>query len=88
MRSVLQKRALSAAPGEALPSFVAVMEELVAKRGVKGLYSGFASKACHLGAGGALMAALLPAFTSALAWLHTVKLSSSFVKEAPADQEL
>lgn len=73
VRSVVQKK-LFTEPGRVaygislggVREHVAVAMEIVAARGVaKGLYAGFAFKAMHLGGSGALMAGLIPVFSSA-----------------------
>jgi len=74
VRSVVQKK-LFQEPGRTAKGIspagvlehIAVAQEIVAARGVfKGLYAGFGFKAMHLGGSGALMAALIPVFSSAM----------------------
>ena len=61
IRTAVQKRMLSSAPG--VTSFLGVGKEIVIARGAGGLYAGFKYKALHLGGGGALMAFFIPFFT-------------------------
>ena len=67
VRTVLQKKVLSGAAGSAEATLLSVGRDIVAARGVGGLWSGIVFKACHLGGGGALMALLVPFFKKALA---------------------
>ncbi|KAJ1460883.1 mitochondrial carrier domain-containing protein [Pelagophyceae sp. CCMP2097] len=79
VRSVSQKAALqawvfspggAAAPKAALPYIgpsLGALRSVVGARGVRGLWAGAGFKALHLGAGGALMAAMQPACATAWA---------------------
>lgn len=62
VRSLIQKRVFSGLPGDV--TLLGVIKEIYTARGVQGLYAGFKFKAIHLGTGGALMALLLPFFTT------------------------
>uniref|UniRef100_A0A7S2SVM0 Mitochondrial carrier protein n=1 Tax=Rhizochromulina marina TaxID=1034831 RepID=A0A7S2SVM0_9STRA len=76
-RSIVQKKAIQSialangGPGTlngptGLSAIVGAGSEIVAKRGLGGLYAGFAFKSMHLGGSGALMNFLLPVFRKAL----------------------
>jgi len=75
-RSIVQKKAIQAiALGSSsgglsgptgLSAILGAGSEIVAKRGVGGLYAGFAFKSMHLGGSGALMNFLLPVFRNIL----------------------
>jgi len=65
LRTVLQKQVLSGAAGSAEASLLSVGRDIVARRGVGGLWAGISFKALHLGGGGALMAFLIPFFKQA-----------------------
>jgi hypothetical protein len=70
IRSTLQKRALSGlikGQNHKLGvSLLGVGQDIVSSKGISGLYTGFAFKACHLGGGGALMAFFIPFFKQLL----------------------
>jgi solute carrier family 25 2-oxodicarboxylate transporter 21 len=71
VRSVVQKKlfqdatrkAYGVSPGGVM-EHIAVAREIVAARGIAGLYAGFGFKAMHLGGSGSLMAALVPIFSN------------------------
>lgn len=74
IRSTIQKRVLSkimnpsaAVSSELATTFFGVGQEIVASKGIAGLYAGFQFKAFHLGGGGALMAVMIPFFTKLFA---------------------
>lgn len=64
-RTILQKRLLGGggAAVTGATTLLGVGKEIVAARGIGGLYTGFKYKAFHLGGGGALMAFFLPFYT-------------------------
>lgn len=75
-RSVVQKEAIAATFDPAIPRpsamsafnpgpFVAKAGEVMATKGIGGLYAGVGPKMVHLGGGGALLAVLMPRFKAA-----------------------
>ena len=73
VRSVVQKKLFQdpsrAAYGVSIGGVrehIVVAQEIVASSGVKGLYTGFAFKALHLGGSGALMAMFIPFFSECM----------------------
>eukprot|EP01038_Epipyxis_sp_PR26KG_P005142 gene5142-7162_t len=66
IRSTLQKKVLSniLSSSSTIPSITMLIvgKEIIAARGIGGLYAGFGFKAIHLGGGGALMAFFIPFF--------------------------
>lgn len=75
IRSSLQKRILAQPSGHVpfsvglcvsgMTDFVSMAGEIIASKGIGGLYMGFGFKAMHLGGSGALLATLIPLFKTA-----------------------